>query len=221
MRRRRQGEVTAVPRKTASDKAQRAVTWLAPLNLAALQAGGAWGDYITLGSVWLLTYLTGEIRHSRKTAVLLAIAWAACLLVPGVQPMPICLPVPLAMILTIGISAAVVVLNAWVVLRRDGMPVGGRITASEGRDLGPTSGRSANLSAVNHEHQSSPPAQDTSPSLTVPATGANRQVRLVVVNETTEHRSFYGDLRRLLQRSDEPAEVVGVLGGEPVFRGKP
>jgi hypothetical protein len=114
--------IAAGTRKTTSGRVWRACTWLALLNLAALQSGGAWGDYITLGSVWLLTYLTGEYWRSRTTSLFLAVAWVACLLVPGVQPMPVFLPPSLAMVLTSGIFAVVVALNTWVLFRPDGPP---------------------------------------------------------------------------------------------------
>ena len=118
--------VAAGTRKTAAGKAGRVVIWLALLNLAALRAGGAWGDYITLGSAWLLTYLTGEAWRSRTKIVFLAVAWVTCLLVPGVQPVPVFLPPPLAMVLTSGIFAVVVTLNTWVLFRPDGLPTAGR-----------------------------------------------------------------------------------------------
>lgn len=110
--------VAAAIRKSAVGRAERVRVWLALLNLAALQSGGAWGDYITLGSVWLLTYLTGDAWRSRTATVGLALAWVACALVPGVQPIPTLLPAPLAMSLTVGIFLTVTALNTWVALRR-------------------------------------------------------------------------------------------------------
>jgi len=122
--------IVAGTRKPRAGHGGRACTWLALLNLAALQSGGAWGDYITLGSVWLLTYLTGEIGRSRSRRVFLAVAWVACLFVPGVQPMPDFLPTYLAMVLTSGIFAVVVGLNTWVLFRPDGLvTLGGNMPA--------------------------------------------------------------------------------------------
>lgn len=53
-------------------------------------------------------------------------AWVTCLLVPGVQPMPVFLPTPPAMVLTRENFAVVVALSTWVLFRRDGMPTAPR-----------------------------------------------------------------------------------------------
>ncbi len=63
-------------------------------------------------------------------AVLLGLAWVACVLVPGAQPMPVFLPVPLAMVLTTGVFVVVLYLNGWVLLRPEAEQEGVGLQAS-------------------------------------------------------------------------------------------
>ncbi|MGE5361856.1 MAG: glycosyltransferase family 87 protein [Bacteroidales bacterium] len=95
---------------------ETAAVWLALLNLGALEGYAAWGDYVTVGTVWLLTLFADERRGSRFTLALLGTAWVLCALVPGVQPIPSPLPVVVALVLTSAITIAVVVTNTWAIV---------------------------------------------------------------------------------------------------------
>ncbi len=107
-------------RRRLEARPQRAAMWLALLNLAALQAYGAWGDYVTLGTAWLMTIglpaPAGAWRPGMlRTSVLVAAA-VLFFVVPGVQPFPQLFPVPVAMVLTIVIAVSLVAVNGWVVV---------------------------------------------------------------------------------------------------------
>jgi hypothetical protein len=95
----------------------QACLWLAVLNLAALQSPGAFADYVTLGSVWLLALLPDQFRNHPVRASFLAACWVFFALVPGIPPVPASLSEPAMMTLT---AVGVVLLlgfNAWVLLR--------------------------------------------------------------------------------------------------------
>jgi hypothetical protein len=108
-------------RGTGGSRRDAAVVWLALLNLAALEGYAAWGDYITLGSVWLLTLMTSEFRGSPVRAVALVVCWVLFVLVPGAQPMPNQPPVTVAVILAGTITLAVIGVNVWVIVKRSDM----------------------------------------------------------------------------------------------------
>jgi alpha-1,2-mannosyltransferase len=95
---------------------QQAWTWFALLNLAAFASHGAWGDYVTLGTVWLLTLATVAASGSAARVGLVGACWLLAVAVPGVQPVPGFLPVTDAMVLSGLTAAAVVGFNAWVLL---------------------------------------------------------------------------------------------------------
>jgi hypothetical protein len=100
---------------------QQAWLWLALLNLGALQSPGAWGDYVTLGTVWLLSLLSWQMYNGVIRIVFLAACWVFSFSVLGVQPMPELLPVPMMMVLTsIGVILLLAV-NVWVMFA--GQPV--------------------------------------------------------------------------------------------------
>ena len=95
----------------------QACLWLAVLNLAALQSPGAFADYVTLGSVWLLVLVPDLFRGRPLRTAFLAVCWVFFALVPGVPPVPASLSEPAMMTLT---AVGIVVLlgfNAWVILR--------------------------------------------------------------------------------------------------------
>jgi hypothetical protein len=112
--------------RKGGSRRNQACRWLALLNLAALQSPGAFADYVTVGSVWLLALLPDQFRGHPGRAVPLAACWVFFALVPGVPPVPASLPVPLTMILTTIGVILLVGFNAWVIVRasqRDDRPV--------------------------------------------------------------------------------------------------
>jgi hypothetical protein len=118
--------VAAIAGRKGGSRRERACRWMALLNLAALQSPGAFADYVTVGSVWLLALLPDQIHGHPGRTVLLACCWVFFALVPGVPPVPSSLPVPLMMILTTLGVILLVGFNAWVIVRtsqRDGRPV--------------------------------------------------------------------------------------------------
>jgi hypothetical protein len=95
---------------------EQAIVWLGLLNLGALQGFAAWGDYITLGSVWLLTLAAAGRPSSSLGATAAAIFWIVCLVVPGAQPIPaFFLPVTLTLLLASIATVVIVGLNACAV----------------------------------------------------------------------------------------------------------
>jgi hypothetical protein len=120
--------VIVAGRRALRTRRQRAVTWLALLNLAALQSYGAWGDYVTLGSAWMLTLAAASLwperwparRPRSGMAWLVAAAWPACFLVPGVQPVVRTIPPPLAMIMTLVVGMTVIGINVRTALAHSG-----------------------------------------------------------------------------------------------------
>ncbi len=108
-------------RRQAASHDRRFVVWLALLNLAALQSYGAWGDYVTLGSVWLLTLwvpshvAAGGPRGLRLLPV--GACWLLFVVVPGATPIPVFLPAPVAMVLTTLTAIAVVAFNVHAAVR--------------------------------------------------------------------------------------------------------
>lgn len=108
-------------RRRPTSRSHVAVIWLALLNLSALQSGGAWGDYTTLGTAWLLTLSAASqfemARAGSARAGLLVLGWVLFFVVPGVQPMPVPLPTRVAMALTLTVTVSLVAFNARMALR--------------------------------------------------------------------------------------------------------
>ena len=61
-------------RRRAAPRIWWATTWLALLGLASLASPGAWGDYIPVTAVWLLSLLVETITTSRVAAAALGLA---------------------------------------------------------------------------------------------------------------------------------------------------
>lgn len=101
--------------KRGDGRLQLACTWLALLNLGALQSPGAWGDYVTLGTVWLLSLLSWREYRGKVRVIFLFACWIFSFTVVGNQPMPELLPVPLMMILTTISALLMLAVNAWAI----------------------------------------------------------------------------------------------------------
>lgn len=69
----------------ASSPRRRAVTWLALLNLAAMTSPAAWGDYVPVGTLWLVTLLAAGEGRLSPWAVAVVGGFSA--LLPGVVPL--------------------------------------------------------------------------------------------------------------------------------------
>ena len=103
--------------RKGGSRRDQACLWLALLNLAAVQSPGAFADYVTVGSVWLLALLPDQFRSHPGRAAFLIACWVFFALVPGVPRVPPSLPVPAMMILTTIGVILLLVFNAWVVVR--------------------------------------------------------------------------------------------------------
>ena len=64
----------------------RVQVWLAILGLASMISPAAWGDYITLPAMWLLTVLAIEAGDNRKLAVVFGICWIFFYFLLGLVP---------------------------------------------------------------------------------------------------------------------------------------
>jgi hypothetical protein len=69
----------------ARSRVAEARTWLALLTIASLRAPLAPSSYVTVTSLWLLTYLAGGIRGRAPLVIAFALAWA---LIVGAPPLP-------------------------------------------------------------------------------------------------------------------------------------
>ncbi len=98
------------------DSRNRALCWLALLNLASITSPGAWGDYVSFGSLWLVLFLL--VGGSLKSRIILIIAGIFFALVPGAVPYGESMPVVLAMGLSMLITLLLVGVNGWSLGRR-------------------------------------------------------------------------------------------------------
>ncbi len=64
------------------------LVWLALLNLGALVSKGAWGDYIPIGTLLLMTYLLQEISGSLGQKLIMIVTGIFMFLSLGVLPLP-------------------------------------------------------------------------------------------------------------------------------------
>ena len=112
-------------RRASSSRTARAATWLALLGLASLASPGAWGDYVPVTAVWLLSLLAPAMSRGRLPASLLGGAWLSQLLVLGTMPLGQWAPTHLM----IAVSAAGVV----VMLSLYGTALAGRPSWLEAR----------------------------------------------------------------------------------------
>lgn len=94
---------------------RRAIGWLALLNLAALTSPAAWGDYVPLGTLWMLTFMVAGRDRARMPV--LAVAGGFCFAVPGVVPIG-SFPAPqVAVALSILATPLLVAVNGWAAVR--------------------------------------------------------------------------------------------------------
>ena len=93
----------------------RALCWLALLNLASLTSPGAWGDYVSFGSFWLLLFLV--IGNSWRQRLVLVVAGVFLALVPGAVPYGESMSTGLAMGLSLLITGLLVGVNGWCYVR--------------------------------------------------------------------------------------------------------
>jgi len=93
------------------DEKGRALGWLAMLNLASFTSPGAWGDYISFGSFWLLLFLV--IGGSWRRHMVLAVAAVFLAFVPGAVPYGDSMPGGLAMGLSLVLTGVLVGVNGW------------------------------------------------------------------------------------------------------------
>lgn len=99
----------------------RAVVWLALLNLAAMTSPAAWGDYVPVGTLWLLTLLVGGPEALRVPV--LAGVGAFAFFVPGIVPIGSFLGPVVSMVLSIVGTLLLIGINGWVTLRAARLPV--------------------------------------------------------------------------------------------------
>ena len=105
--------------RKCSEKTAPPLVWLALLNLAALVSKGAWGDYVPLGSVWMLSFLAVEFAESMRWRAFIAACWVFIGISLGVMPAPVLEDAPLVMIsLSLVGFVMIVTLNTWIIFRQ-------------------------------------------------------------------------------------------------------
>jgi hypothetical protein len=93
----------------------RALAWLALINLASMTSPAAWGDYVPAGTLWLLTFLTGDAARGRRVAPLLAVTWVLSFLLPGVVPIGSFPSATPSLVLSILLTLVLIVFNFRIV----------------------------------------------------------------------------------------------------------
>ena len=95
----------------------RVQIWLAILGLASMMSPAAWGDYITLPAMLLLTVLVVEAKNNRKLALGFGICWIFFYFLLGLVPIG-SYPAPIITYTLSTISFILLIgLQAWVLLR--------------------------------------------------------------------------------------------------------
>ncbi|HMB69977.1 MAG TPA: glycosyltransferase family 87 protein, partial [bacterium] len=116
--------VAAVAAARAAGPRARAVTWLALLNLAAMTSPAAWGDYVPVGTLWLVTLLAAG--EGRIAPWALAVVGGFAALLPGVVPIG-SFPGPAAsMAVSIAGTVLLIAANARILSRASVAPAGDR-----------------------------------------------------------------------------------------------
>ena len=77
-----------VAARIEGNRHRRLLIWLALLNLAAMISKGAWGDYIPIGTIWLMTFMVKDMWTTVRQRVLMATMWVFMFLSLGVLPLP-------------------------------------------------------------------------------------------------------------------------------------
>lgn len=104
--------LSSIPRQA------RAATWLGLLGLASLASPGAWGDYVPVTAVWLLTLLAAGLAESRRAALLQAPVWLFQATLLGTMPIGDRAPFEVMAPLSIAGSLTLLGLFLWTVLAR-------------------------------------------------------------------------------------------------------
>jgi hypothetical protein len=110
----------------------RALVWFGLINLAALTSPAAWGDYVPVGTLWMVTMLVALRRPGGVSMATLAVVGAVCVVLPGVVPIgdfPSAVP---SMILSILTTLLLIGFNGRFVLPAL-VPAGVRASEPRGR----------------------------------------------------------------------------------------
>jgi len=67
-------------------RVNRVYIWLAIVGLGSMMSPGAWGDYISLPAMWLLTVLAAEYETNRKMTIAFVICWILFYFLIGTMP---------------------------------------------------------------------------------------------------------------------------------------
>jgi len=93
----------------------RALAWFALLNLAAMTSPAAWGDYVPVGTLWMLTFLM--VGSDRIRPAVWAGVGVLSFLLPGVVPIGSFPGPALAMALSVVGTLVWIAVNGWIVAR--------------------------------------------------------------------------------------------------------
>jgi len=126
--------VVAASRRLSSNS-RRAQIWLGILGLASLSSRAAWGDYITLPGLWLLTVLASETAGRRGLAVTAGVCLAFFYLLPGLVPLGVHPAQPVAYTLATVNFVLLIALLSWGVLRCGTAPAQQDHDSTVGRGL--------------------------------------------------------------------------------------
>ncbi len=111
------GAIILFARKMTA-KEERAKVWLGILGLASMASPAAWGDYIPLPAMWLLTLLAAEATKNRTLAIASGICWFLFYFLVGTVPLGN-MPSPTITYALATLSFTFLVgLQGWVLVRR-------------------------------------------------------------------------------------------------------
>jgi alpha-1,2-mannosyltransferase len=108
--------VTAYGASRLTDSVSRARTWLAVLGLASLVSPAAWGDYVPMPALWLVTTYIVAAANSRKMAVFMAVNGLFFYFLFGVVPLGVFPSQMITYVLSTITFALMVALMGWTLV---------------------------------------------------------------------------------------------------------
>lgn len=99
---------------------RRAQVWLGVIGLASMTSPAAWGDYVPVAALWLLTALIADFNGSRRSTVLLGACGILSYFLLGVVPIGQGLSPTISYVLASTSFILLIAMKGWAVIRKDG-----------------------------------------------------------------------------------------------------
>ncbi len=115
------GAIIYAARRLVSRK-HRAIVWLGILGLASMSSPAAWGDYIPLPAMWMLTIFAADAAKNRSSAITHGVCWIFFYFLLGTVPLG-SFPAPAITYTLASISFFLLIgLQSWAVVRKQTVP---------------------------------------------------------------------------------------------------